>query len=277
MVTKKARQFLNYFILIVLLLLTLFPAYWVISTSFKPQSEWFVSPVHWLPARPTLSNYEQAFTNPLGSKAITNSVLAALGGTTLALLVGYPAAYSLSRYRGGRVPLFILPLILRTSPPAVIVIPLIVFYSSVGFVDTLHGLILVYGGTTAFYVIWMIKPFIDAIPRDIEDAAMVDGVSRWTIPFRVVMPLVASGVAAAVIFAFILNWTEFFYALSLTRFETRTIPVHMATISALGAVSTGQGQAAAVSTISLVPFLVGAYYFQRYLLRAFTYGFAGRR
>ncbi len=273
MVNKKARGFLNYFILAVVLIVGIFPAYWVISTSFKPQSEWFTSPVHWIPAHPTLSNFEQAFTNPLGSKAVVNSLIAAMGGTMLALLIGYPAAYSLSRYRGGRLPLFILPLILRTSPPAIIAIPLIVFYSSVGFVDTLHGLILIYGGTSAFYVIWMIKPFIDSIPRDVEDAAMVDGVSRWTIPFRVVMPLVGGGIAASVIFAFILNWTEFFYALTLTRFEARTIPVQMATISALGAISTGQGQAAAVSTISLVPFLVGAYFFQRYLLRAFAYGF----
>ena len=276
MVTKGTRQILNYSILTLLLILSIFPAFWVISTSFKPLAESFATPVHWLPVQPTLSNYEEAFTDSLGFKAIINSLLATIGGTALALGIGYPAAYWLSRYRGGRITLFVFPLILRASPPAVIAIPLIVFYSSVGFVDTLHGLILVYGATTAFYVIWMIKPFIDTVPRDIEDAAMVDGVSRWTIPFRVVMPLVASGVVAAVIFAFILNWTEFLYALSLTRFQARTIPVQMAILSTLGAVSTGEGQAAAVSTVSLVPFLAGAYYFQRYLLRAFSYRFAGR-
>ena len=250
----------------------LFPVFWVVSSSFKTGDDLFALPPHWLPRTLTLSSYVLVFVSQAGVKAVSNSLVVSLGGTFLALLIGFPSAYTLSRYRTGRFALFLLPLITRASPPAVIAIPLLVFYSSVGMVDTPQGLVLLYSATTVFYIIWMIKPFIDAVPRELEEAAMIDGVPRWRIPFGLILPMVAGGVVAATIFVFILNWTEFTLALMLTRYQTQTIPLQMAAISALGAISEGQGQAAAVSTVSLVPFLIVAYFLQKQLRRIFFAG-----
>lgn len=256
----------------ILVIITVFPIFWVVATSFKTANEWFASPVHWLPKRPTLSNYAAAFTSQYGVRAISNSLIVALGGTALALFTGFPAAYVISRYKAGKFGLFIVPLILRASPPAAVGIPLLVFYASLGLVDTTQGLMLVYGATTVFYIIWMVKPFVDAVPREVEDAAMIDGVPRWKIPFSLILPMVAGGVVAATIFVFMLNWTEFVLALSLTRFDARTVPLQMAAFSALGEISEGQGQAAALSTVSLVPFMFIAYQLQKQLIRAFFVG-----
>jgi multiple sugar transport system permease protein len=251
---------------------TLFPVFWVVSSSFKTQNELFSLPAHWLPKNPTSSSYVQAFASRNGVKAVSNSLVIAFGGTLLALLIGFPSAYVISRYRGGRFPLFVLPLIMRATPPAVIALPLLVFYSSLGMVDTPQGLILLYSGATVFYIIWIIKPIIDAVPREVEDAAMIDGVPRWRIPFSFILPMVAGGVVAAATFVFVLNWTEFTLALMLTRYQTETIPLQMAAISALGAISEGQGSAAALSTVSLVPFLIVGYFLQKQLVRTLFAG-----
>jgi len=242
----------------------------VVSTSFKPDSEWFVIPSHWLPEKPTISSYAAAFTSEYGARAITNSLIVALGSTALAVLTGFPAAYIVSRHGTGKFGIFIAPLILRATPPAAIGIPLLVFYTSLGLVDTTEGLALVYSATTVFYVIWVVKPFVDRVPREVEDAAMIDGVARWKIPFKVILPLVAGGVAAATILVFVLNWTELVFALNLTLFQARTVPLQMAVFSDMGVrASIGQGQAAALSTVSLAPFLFLAYQLQKQLIRGF--------
>lgn len=258
--------------MVVVVLIVAVPLFWVIMTSFKTENEWFAFPVHWLPKTPTLSNYVGAFASEYGIRAVSNSLIVALGSTAIAVLTGFPAAYAISRYRTGKFGLFIVPLILRASPPAAVAIPLLVFYASLGLMDTTEGLVLVYGATTVFYIIWIVKPFIDVVPRELEDAAMADGVSRWRLPFSVILPIVAGGVVAATIFVFMLNWTEFTFALILTRFAARTIPLQMATISALGAISEGEGQAAALSSVSIFPFLLLAYYLQKQLVRAFAVG-----
>jgi len=273
---RRRHQIFVYALLAVVVVGTLFPVFWVVSSSFKTEFELFSLPAHWLPQTPTLSSYAVAFASQSGAQAISNSLVIALVGTLLALLIGFPSAYVISRYRGGRFALFVLPLIMRASPPAVIAIPLLIFYSSLGMVDTLQGLVLPYTAVTVFYVIWMIKPFVDAVPRELEDAAMIDGVPRWRIPFGVILPIVAGGVVAAAMFVFVLDWTEFTLALMLTRMQTQTIPLQMAAFNALGGISEGQGQAAALSTVSLAPFLIIAYVFQKQLVRTFSAGAANR-
>ena len=265
------RQAIAYLILGVTVFFAIFPVFWVASIAFKGQQEWFARPLHWLPSMPTLVNFVAAFSNRNGANAVLNSLMAAAGGTLVALLVGYPAAYAMSRYRTRKLPLFIVPLILRATPPVVIAVPLLLFYSPLGLVDTVAGLIPVYAATTVFYIIWLIKPFIDAVPREIEEAAMADGVRHWRIPFSVVLPIVSGGLAAATTFVFILNWTEFSIALTLTRLYAETIPVQMTTLTSLYSVL-GNGQSAALSTASMIPFLFIAYYLQKLLLRSFFVG-----
>lgn len=202
-----------------------------------------------------------------------NSIIVTFGAIFLALLIGYPAAYAVSRKRSGRFSLFVLPLIVRASPPIVFAIPLLVFYATFGLLDTLQALIPIYAGITVFYFIWLVKPFIDAVPQEIEEAAMVDGVKRWRLPFNVILPIMLGGVVAASIFVFILNWTEFVLALTLTQLNARTVPIQMTTITSPYSI-VGYGQDAVVSTVSLIPFLFVAYFLQKQLVHTFYLGTA---
>jgi len=276
----RTRKTLPYIVATSLLILTIFPLFWMVSFSFKGVEELtqFPEPLYWLPQRPTLSNYEEAFATFTGLKAIWESLSIALVSTVFALLIGFPAAYAVARLRVHRTRFSVLlvPLILRVMPSAVLAIPLLVFYSTFGLIDTAGGMVLVYGGTTVFYVIWLVKPFIDAMPPEIEEAAMVDGVPRWKVPYWVTLPTVLGGVLIAAFFVFLLDWTEFVFVLSLGRIEIQTIPVVMTSLSAFGVLSGAHGDASAVSTISLLPFLVGAYYLQKQLLRVSLFGPVGR-
>jgi multiple sugar transport system permease protein len=270
---KNNRRLAAYLLVAATLFFALFPIFWVTSTSFKSQQEWFVRPIHWLPYSPSLVNYASVFGSATAVRSIYNSLIVTFSATVLAFLIGFPAAYVISRLRTGRFSLFVLPLIVRACPPIVFAIPLLVFYAAFGLTDTLQALIPVYAGTTVFYFIWLVKPFIDAVPHEVEEAAMVDGVKRWRLPFSVILPIVLGGVAAATIFVFILNWTEFVLVLTLTRLDARTIPVQMTTVTSLYSVQ-GYGQQAVVSTISLIPFLAVAYFLQKQLLRTFYFGTA---
>ncbi len=276
----RSHKTLPYVVAASLLILTIFPLFWMVSFSFKGVEELsqFPEPIYWLPQRPTLFNYEDAFATITGLKAIWESFSIALASTAFAVLIGFPAAYTVARHRlpKTRFSVLLLPLILRVMPSAVLALPLLVFYSTFGLIDTSVGMILVYGGTTVFYVIWLVKPFIDAMPPEVEDAAMIDGVPRWRIPYWVTLPTVVGGVLIAAFFVFILDWTEFVFVLSLGRVEIQTIPVVMTSLSAFGVLSGAHGDASAVSTISLLPFLVGAYYLQKQLLRVPLFGLLGR-
>src|SRR5206468_4005034 len=179
---RSRHPFFVYALLVIVVVATLIPVFWVVSSSFKTNFELFSLHAHWLPATPTLSSYTVAFASQGGVQAISNSLVIAFGGTFLALLIGFPSAYV---------------------------------------------------------------------------------ISRWRIPFGLILPMVAGGVVAAAIFVFVLDWTEFTLALMLTRMQTQTIPLQMAAFNALGAISEGQGQAAALSTVSLAPFLIIAYFFQK--------------
>ena len=276
----RSHKTLPYVVAASLLILTIFPLFWMVSFSFKGVEELtqLPEPIYWLPQRPTLFNYEDAFTTITGLKAIWESFSIALASTAFAVLIGFPAAYAAARRHlpKTRFSVLLLPLILRVVPSAVLALPLLVFYSTFGLIDTAVGMVLVYGGTTVFYVIWLVKPFIDAVPPEIEDAAMIDGVPRWKVPYWVTLPTVVGGVLIASFFVFILDWTEFVFVLSLGRVEIQTIPVVMTSLSAFGVLSGAHGDASAVSTISLLPFLVGAYYLQKQLLRVPLFGLVGR-
>src|SRR3989442_12452380 len=232
-VRRSRHPFFVYTSLFMGVVATLFPVFWVVSSSFKTNFELFSLPAHWLPATPTLSSYSVAFASQSGAQAISNSLVIALVGTLLALLIGFPSAYVISRYRGGRFALFVLPLIMRASPPAVIAIPLLIFYSSLGMVDTLQGLVLPYTAVTVFYVIWMIKPFVDAVPREIEDAAMIDGVPRWRIPFGVILPIVAGREQTPAMFFFSFYGAECKPSLLVFHMQSPTIPRPVEPVQAL--------------------------------------------
>jgi len=268
--------------IIIGLTFTVFPIFWIVSTSLKGFGEWVTNPPIFIPSSPQIENYINLFTGAALSQSgfvsrvpnITNALLASavcgVCGTILSIFVGLLAAFSISRHRmGGEFfPIFLLAA--RIAPPIVAVIPLLVLYSFIGLVDTYLGLILAYGLFTAPYSTWMMVSFIDEIPRELEESAQVDGLSTVESHFKVTLPLVKGGVAATALFVFILNWSEFLLALSLTHYNVMTIPVQVRSFF----VYSGQlyGPQSALGVIAIIPLIIFSTVIQRYLVRGLTFG-----
>lgn len=262
----------------------LFPVYWVITMAFKPEFEWesVGGKVFWFPEQWTLDNFRVVFGHPPTSQFvdvttsqsalpfIKNSLIEAGGGSALALVLGTFAAYGVARFRAGgrRFPLGVL--LIRALPPLVFLIPLFFLLFYIGLFDTYLGLILVYGGVTFPFVVWLMRSFFLELPREISEAAIVDGCSQWGAFFKAVLPLVAPGLAATAFFVFILNWSDLLIALMLTQQHATTATVFMQEYATKA--GSLYGQQAALQVLLILPPLVLAIAIRRYLVRGLTFG-----
>jgi multiple sugar transport system permease protein len=286
-VLEEKQTKVGWIIIILALFTTLFPLYWMLATSLKPQGEWVTAPPVWIPSRLAIENYIALFTGaayggaggieetfvlritPIIPALIDSVVIAGLG-TALSIFLGTLAAFGVSRHKiGGEFfPLFLLSA--RMVPPVVAIIPLIILYSTLHLVDTHLGLILAYALFTSPYSMWMIKSFIDEIPRELEESAMVDGLSTLGSHFKVTLPLIRGGVAATAMFVLILNWSEFLLALSLTHGTVVTIPIQEKFYFTFSGPL--YGPQSALGILAIIPLLVFSYSIQRYLVRGLTFG-----
>jgi len=276
---------LGWIAMAVIVVLTLFPVFWLISTSIKPLPEWIASPPVFITSTPTLNNYlilfdpslVIAFQMSVGATsepvlgAFKDSAIIAGLGTGLSIAIGILAALAISRHKfgGNFLPLFILSA--RMFPPVVVIIPLIILYSTLGLIDTHLGLILAYAVFTCPYSVWMMRSFIEEVPRELEDAAKIDGLSTLATYFRVTLPLVKGGMAATALFVLILNWSEFLFALTLTHSKVMTVPVQASKYFS-GSVGTLYGIQAAIGVLAIIPILVLSYLIQKYLVVGLTFG-----
>ncbi len=277
------RSILKAIVMVLLGIVFLFPLYWIVTMAFKPQEEWQpIDGVHWVPETWTLDNFKKIFglaedtgffeaapTNATDS--IVSSIVAATGGTLLAMIVGTLTAYGIARYRAGGPLLPFQILQLRMFPPIAIVIPLLIMYSYLHLVDTYWGLILIYGAVTFPFAVWLMRSFFQEVPREIAEAAVVDGCSQWGAFFKAVLPQVRGGLAATTLFVFILNWSDFVLALVLSGEKVETAPVFLNGLQSAGA---GQeyGPQAALGLILIIPPAILGLAIQRYLVRGLTFG-----
>jgi multiple sugar transport system permease protein len=262
----------------------LFPLYWMVTMSFKPQEEWNpTGRTIWFPENPTLENYRDILglksqateffqaSSRDASDPIIHSLVAAGGGTLLAMVVGLFAAYGIARFRaGGRLlPFQILQL--RMFPPVAIIIPLLIMLAYLKLFDTYWGLWLVYAAITFPFVVWLMRSFFQELPREIGEAAIVDGCTQWGAFFKAILPNVKGGIAATGLFVFILNWSDFLIALVLTTEKKITAPVFLNSLQSAGA---GQeyGPQAALGLILILPPAILGLAIQRYLVRGLTFG-----
>ncbi len=262
-----------------------FPLYWTVTMAFKPPDEWNPpGKIYWWPAEWTWENFrsilglqtanEGLFSggrNVSAIPSIENSIIAATGGTLLALFVGVLAAYGIARFRSGGRMLPFQILQLRMFPPIAIIIPLLFMFVYLHLWDTLWGLVIIYGAVTFPFVVWLMRSFFQEVPREISDAAIVDGCTHWGAFFKVVLPQVKGGLAATALFVFILNWSDFLIALVMTQDNARTAPVFL---QALQSGSAGQeyGKQAALAVILIIPPAVFGLSIQKYLVRGLTFG-----
>ena len=267
-----------------LMLLYGFPLYWTVTMAFKPAAEWNPpGTIFWWPEDWTWANFEDIlglkeqegiFATGRSRSAIPyiqNSIIAATGGTLLALFVGVLAAYGIARFRSGGRMLPFQILQLRMFPPIAIIIPLLFMFVYLQLWDTLWGLIILYGAVTFPFVVWLMRSFFQEVPREISDAAIVDGCTHWGAFFKVVLPQVKGGLAATALFVFILNWSDFLIALVMTQDRARTAPVFL---QALQSGSAGQeyGKQAALAVILILPPAIFGLAIQKYLVRGLTFG-----
>jgi multiple sugar transport system permease protein len=260
-------------LIVVALIVTLLPVYWMVNTSFKNQVEVFTSPPTFWPQNPTMDNYVSLFVRRHLGSYLLNSLIIVGSAVVLSLAIGSLAAYSLARFVKGqlRESLNFWVLAPRMIPPVALVVPLFLILQHLGLINKQLGLILVYTAFNLPFVAWMMRSFFLEIPMDLEEAAMVDGATRLRSFRDIVLPLAAPGLVATSIFALIITFNEFFFALILTSTPAAaTLPVGTAAL--IGKTQTLYGEMAAAGVVAAVPLVIFALLVQRHLVRGLTMG-----
>lgn len=250
----------------------LFPIYWMISTAFKTRPNIFSFPPRYFFFSPTLGNFSNLIGgNRAFTATIWNSVIIASGSTVLALVVGTTAAYVLSRWKFKRnddVSFYVLST--RMMPPIVVIIPMFMIFRELRLLNSHWAVIIAHMVFSLPLVTWMMKSFFDEIPVEIEESARVDGCSVPRLLAYISIPLASPGIISSGIFAFIFSWNEFLFALILTGFETRTVPI--ALIGFQSSIGVRWGEMAAGGTLAIVPVLLFTLCVQNFLIRGLTSG-----
>jgi multiple sugar transport system permease protein len=246
------RAALHYSVLLVLAALCLLPIVVMVQTSLKTEAQIFDTRWSWFFA-PTLANYRAVIEDGHIDRYLLNSLKVSIAATLLTLLLGTMCAYALARFRFlGRQPLGLATLVLRTLPPAVLAVPVYVIWSALGINDTLSGVVLVYTALNLPFTIWLLYGFVEQVPIELEEAAAIDGCGPYRVFWRIVLPLIKPGLAAAAIFTFRLAWNEFILGFILTNRITRTLPASISNYITDTGVEWGKIMAAGV-LIALPP------------------------
>jgi multiple sugar transport system permease protein len=269
---RRALKALRFLLILLLLALYLSPLYWMISTSFKLQPEIFRLPPSLVPLAPTLDNYAAILTGTLASAIpflvyLRNSLVVALGTVAVTLVLSAPAAYAFSRvpFRGKRRLVYFV-LVSQMLPVVLILIPLYRMLLRLRLLSTYPGLILPYLMLTLPFSIWMLKGYFDSIPRELDEAAKVDGCTKLQAMLRVILPNVRPGLTATAIVTFIMAWDEFIIALTvMDKNVMRTLPVGMIQ-SFVGEFSIKWGEMMAASVVTAVPVVLIFIFLSRYLI-----------
>lgn len=263
------RQMFRLFAAITIALLFIFPLYWLAAISVKTPDEIFARPPVWVPSEIEFHNYLILFRDG-DAQAIWNSLITAGLSTIIAMVIGTCAAYSLARYKTGgtHLPLWIISQ--RMVPPICIAFPVFLLFAGLSLVDTYSGLIILYTAFNLPYVIWMMRGYVQDVPIELEQSAMVDGLDRPRILWKVVLPMVKSGLFSTAVFTFIFAWNDFLFALILTRSEVTTFPVQV--VGYFGSQSTFWGKIGAMSMLGMIPMFVIVATMQRFIVRGMSMG-----
>jgi multiple sugar transport system permease protein len=257
---------------IAIVLFCLAPFYWLINVSLKTGPD--LSGADLVPPHPTLENYKSIFQNDDFVHALGNSAIVSLTTTFLALVVGSFAAYALARLRfPAKFLLLGLILAITTFPPIAIATPIFKLWTDLGFFNTLYGLIIPYLTFALPLAIYILVSFFKEIPKDLEEAALVDGATRFTAFRKIVIPLAAPGLATAGILTFIAAWNEFLFAVTLTSTPAaRTVPAAIAFFTGSTEFEEPLGTIAAASVVISIPLIFLVLFFQKRIVAGLTAG-----
>jgi multiple sugar transport system permease protein len=263
---------LSYGVLVTLAILVLFPFYWMTITSFKSEEQMRSLVSMFWPKPLVGENYEQLLNKTDFVKWYGNSATVAIASTLVATAVGTIGAYALARLKFlGRGFMASATLITYLVPPSILFIPLYAQMRNLGLANSLAGLIAAYPSFTVPFVTWLLMGYFESIPEELEEAAMIDGATRFGAFYRVVLPLSAPGVLAAGLYAFTQAWNEFLYALVfITDGKLRTLPVGLA--SFITGDVYGWGYLMAGAVLTTLPVIAAYIYLQKYMVEGLTAG-----
>jgi multiple sugar transport system permease protein len=276
--TSLLEQILIHIAALIVAIVVIAPPVWLFISSISTEAELLSIPIHWIPQNPTFERYQQIFSATgmdaaaVFRQSMINSLIIATSVTIVCVVLGSLAAYSFARMGyAGQGPLINLMLFSYMLPPIMLVVPLYSILGNLGLTDTLQGLIIVYCALIMPFAVWIMRGFFQTIPRELEEAAMIDGATRLGALIRVVVPISLPGLVATGLLCFLMSWEEFLIALIFTSSPTaKTIPVAIAEFT--GRHSIDFGMMATGGVIAAIPAVLLAIIFQRYLVSGLTSG-----
>jgi multiple sugar transport system permease protein len=281
----RLARVISYAVLVAWALFTLFPLYWTIVTSIKPQAAVSAPAptfIPWVQFTPTLQPFRDIFGGGEGygvsgmgdvARLFRNSFSAAFFSALIAIVLGAMAAYALSRFRYRRwrnndIAFWFISQ--RMMPPIALVVPYFLLFGTVGLLDKIPTLIAVYAGMNLPLVVWLLRDYFQDLPLELEEASLVDGSSRFGAFFRIALPLAIPGIVVAFLFAFVFAWNEFLFGLTLTVDQAKTLPVQLAGNVTLR--GPRYWDIAAQGLVVMLPPLIIALLVSRYIVRGLTLG-----
>ena len=265
----RARTWVKVALAVVVTVLFLFPVYWLFATGFKSPDEVYASPPVWFPQDPSFATFAVLWRDGHFT-SIGDSLIIAGISTAIAMALGTIAAYSLARFRTGGTHFALWIISQRMIPPIAIVFPIFLLFSLISLVDSYVGLIALYTAFNLPYVIWMMRGYVEDVPIELEESALVDGLNRWQIIIKVVFPMVRTGLFATTVFTFIFAWNEFIFALVLSKTEVITFPVRISYY--FGPQQIFWAKIGAMSLIGALPVFFMVAMAQRFLVRGISMG-----
>jgi multiple sugar transport system permease protein len=257
-------------LIVLVIILIVFPVLWTVLTSFKERVAIFSMPPVWL-FKPTVRNYVDAFTLKPVSRALINSSIIALLTTLISVAAGSMGAYAAARFRfrGSReIPIIVL--FGRMIPSITFVVPYFILIRRLGLLDTHLGVILSHIGFNLPFALLLLRSFFASIPRDLEQAAIIDGCTLWGGFWRIALPLAAPGIATTTIFCLLYSWNEFLFALILTSTKSQTLPIIAA--SFITPIGIEWGQIFSMVVITMAPMVVLGVLIRNHFVKGLTMG-----
>jgi len=268
---SRATLAIKHAALTMLVIVTLFPVVWVVKMAFSEGQNFSLS-LNPIPEEPTLANFVDVVTAPNFGRQLLNSAIVSGTTTVLGIFLACTAAYAFSRFRfRGRKTGLMMFLVSQMFPGTLMMIPLYVLMERLGLLDRLLGLVLVYSTTAIPFCVWMLKGYFDTIPKDLEESALIDGASQFTVFWRIILPLARPAIAVTGLFSFMTAWNEFILAATfMNADESFTLPVVLQRY--VGEYSTEWGHFAAGAILVSIPVMALFYALQKNLVSGLTAG-----
>lgn len=267
-----AKKTIGYLVLIMMLLIIIAPFYWMVITSFKNNLDIGNYPPSLYPHSPTLYHYVRAFSVYNFGVYFRNSLIVSISATIVVIILASLASYAIARLPvRGKAPIMVGLLAISTFPQVAVISPLFLIMQNLGWLDSYQALIIPYVAFNLPFAIWVMRTYFQGIPKELDEAARVDGASVMTTVFRVILPLSTPGIFTGAIFTFVACWTEFLFALVFNNSQAfRTIPVGIALFA--GQYSIPYGTMFAASTVAVAPIVILVLVFQKWVVAGLTAG-----